>query len=66
MFNDNLLEIKKELNKHHRDKSKLLAYYIQERLSASLQSYYKELTDSYTYLETKEELKTLRKLNKDE
>ena len=65
MFKTKLLEIKQELEKHDRDKNSLLQYYINNRLSQSLRSYYKELNDSYNYLDRKDSLKTLKQLNKD-
>lgn len=63
-FKSNLLEIKKELTNHHRGKVQLSQFYLQERLSESLKTYYKEIKNSYMYLEQRNEFKVIKKLNK--
>lgn len=61
-FRDRLLSMKEELSEHKRDRSELKKYYIQERLSSSLQSYYKEINSSYSYLRHKDEVKVVKEL----
>lgn len=63
-FKSNLLSIKKELANHHRDKSQLGTYYLQERLAESLKTYYKEVKNSYLYLEQRDEMKIIKKMNR--
>lgn len=52
MYNK-LLLIKKELFYHHRSKAYLEKYYINKRLSESLNSYYKDLESSIKYLDNR-------------
>lgn len=47
---------------HHRDKSFLIEYYINERLTKSLMSYYKDLSTSVDFLDRKDNLKVLKTL----
>lgn len=61
-FKDKLLEIRKDLSFYRRDKKELKKLYIEERLSQSLKSYYKELNDSYTYLRYQDEKKVVKDL----
>lgn len=63
-FKINLLEIKKELSRYHRDPQQLAQLYLQERLSQSLKSYYKEIKNSYMYLEQRDQIKIIKKMNK--
>ena len=63
-FKNNLIMIKKDLSEHHRDKQTLLSGCIKDRLAQSLKTYYKELKDSYMYLERKDELKLAKTINK--
>ena len=46
------------------DKEDLIGKYVQERLEKSLQSYKKELEDSVSFLERKNTLKMMRRLNR--
>lgn len=64
MFEDTLAEILKDLNNHKRDKAMLLEMYINDRLNKSLETYYKELSDSLQYLATKSDIKILKKLSR--
>lgn len=64
-FNTVLEEIITDLNAHKRPKTQLLEYYINERLKKSLQTYYKELGESFRYLEDKDAENLSRKLNKE-
>lgn len=61
-FRERLLSMKEELSEHKRDRAELKKYYIQERLSSSLQSYYKEINNSYSYLRHKDEVKVVKEL----
>lgn len=63
-FKTNLLEIKKELARYHRDPQQLSQLYLQERLSQSLKSYYKEIKNSYMYLEQRDQIKIIKKMNR--
>lgn len=49
-FHNNLNEILCELNEHHRDKSTLKLFYLNERLNKSLSTYYHEITKTFEYL----------------
>ena len=53
MFKQELLSIRNDLNKHHRDKSKLLEYYINTRLNKTIDAYYSDIMDNYNYLNKK-------------
>ena len=65
MLIDILNGIAKELKEHKRDKKALLEMYIEKRLNDSLSVYYKELSNSVNYLEYKNSIKVMRKLNKE-
>lgn len=62
MLKTHLDEISKELNNHHRNKSELLPYYIQLRLTKSLQTYYKDLNRSTSYLLERNSYNILRRM----
>lgn len=61
---DKLYNIIKELSSYKRNKNDLLAQYINERLNKSLQTYYKELIDSFDHLKYKDSSNILKKLNR--
>lgn len=61
-FKNNLLIILDELNNYKRDKSYLLTRYVEDRLNSSLLVYYKEISSSFNYLRTKDNLKIARHL----
>lgn len=61
-FKDSLLDILNELAAHKRDKSYLLTKYVEDRLNSSLLVYYKEISNSFNYLKTKDDLKIARHL----
>ena len=46
------------------NKEELMNQYIQERLSTSLSTYYKELSKSLNYLYGKDNMRLLRKINR--
>ena len=50
-----------ELQSHHRDRTKLLGDFIQERLVQATQSYYKDLTQSFDYLKYRNEDNLIKK-----
>jgi len=60
---NNLELIIKELDNYKRNKEQLMYKYINDRLTKSLNSYYKELRDSVNFLNSKEELKIIKKIN---
>lgn len=62
-FKDILLSILKDLDCYKRDKNNLLSTYIEERLSQSLKTYYKELSASVNYLANKNNSKIIGKIN---
>lgn len=62
MLKNHLNTIKSDLSSHHRSKSQLLNYYIQLRLTKSLQVYYKDLNESVLYLSQRKSQNILRKL----
>ena len=59
-----LYNILDDLSKHKRNKEELLPLYINERLNKSLQTYYKEITNSFNYLKYKDSKDVLNKLNR--
>lgn len=63
-FKNTLLIIKKELSNYHRDVEDLSLLYLKQRLSNSLKSYYKEIKNSYIYLEQRDKVKIIKKINK--
>lgn len=54
-----------ELDKYKRDKNDLIKYYISQRLTKSLHSYYSDITKSFDYIKYKDELRIAKNLNKD-
>lgn len=54
----------KDINKHKRNKNKLLEYYIQKRLKKSLKNYYKDLLETYNILSHKEPKKVFKTINR--
>ena len=62
-FKLNLLDIQNELKNYHRDREQLSYKYVQDRLSESIRNYYKEIKHSYVYLEQRNEVKVIKKLN---
>ena len=61
---NNLECILKDLNQHKRNKNELIIFYINERLTKSLKSYYDELSVAVNYLNKKDEISLLRKMNR--
>lgn len=59
---ENLERILKELACHHRDKSDMMAHAINDRLTKSIETYYKELTDSFKFLAKKDSAKVLKNM----
>lgn len=59
-----LYNIIDELSKYERNKEELLTLYINERLNKSLQTYYKEITNSFNYLKYKDGKNVLNKINR--
>lgn len=62
MLKLHLENIKNDLKNHHRDKKLLLEYYVQKRLTKSLQSYYSDLSSSTNYILNRNPINVLRKL----
>lgn len=62
MLKTHLYQIKQDLQGHHRSKSSLLEYYIQQRLMQSLHTYYKEVSQSAQYLYSKNPTNIIRNL----
>lgn len=58
---DNLIEMKRDLNNHNRDRKQLIIFYVSKRLSESLDSYYYDLRDSVKYLNHRKPDNVLRK-----
>ena len=59
-----LEKILEELSHYHNEREKLLSEYINARLNKSLETYYAELTKSFNYLKTKNELNMAKKINR--
>ena len=53
-----------DLSKHKRNRDELMHYYVNMRLSKSLEVYYKELSENLDYLAGKNGLRVLRQLNR--
>lgn len=64
MFEQELLMIRNDLNKHHRDKSKLLEYYINTRLNKTIDAYYSDIMDSYNYLNNRDEFNMIKRMSR--
>lgn len=64
MFEQELLSIRNDLNKHHRDKSKLLEYYINTRLNKTIDAYYSDIMDSYNYLNNRDEFNMIKRMSR--
>ena len=61
---ETFLNMLSDIRKHKRNKSDLLAYYIQKRLNLSLNNYYSDLNSNYNMLTRKDSLKVLKEINK--
>ncbi len=64
MFEQELLSIRNDLNKYHRDKSKLLEYYINTRLNKTIDAYYSDIMDSYNYLNNRDEFNMIKRMSR--
>ena len=64
MFEQELLLIRNDLNKHHRDKSKLLGYYINTRLNKTIDAYYSDIMDNYNYLNNRNEFNMIKRMSR--
>ena len=64
MFEQELLLIRNDLNKHHRDKSKLLEYYINTRLNKTIDAYYSDIMDNYNYLNNRNEFNMIKRISR--
>ena len=53
-----------DLSKYKRNKQDLMEFYVNERLSKSLEVYYSELYNSLNYLIYKNDLRVLKTYNK--
>lgn len=63
MTDKDLYNIIDDLNRYKRDKSKLLTFYVNERLNKSLETYYKELSSSFDYLNHRDGVKVMKDIN---
>ena len=57
-----LMTLKNDMKKYHRDRSKLDKYYIHKRLNESLESYYDDLEYSLKYLRNRQPENILKKM----
>lgn len=53
-----------DLSKYKRNRKDLMEFYVNDRLSKSLEVYYSELYNSLSYLTSKNDLRVLKTLNK--
>ena len=51
-----------ELQEYKRPKNELMKFYIQERLTESLRTYYKQVNDSLKFYKQKDELRIIKNL----
>lgn len=63
MFKSKLYNIINDLNNHKRSKSALLSESIEERLNFALESYDKDIAESYDYLIRRDSLRVMKKIN---
>ena len=64
MFKQELLSIRNDLNKYHRDKSTLLEYYINTRLNKTIDAYYSDIMDNYNYLNNRNEFNMIKRMSR--
>lgn len=57
-----LIYLKSEMKKYHRDRTELVKYYINKRLNDSLASYYKDLEYSIKYLDNRQPENVFKKM----
>ena len=62
MLYTHLVSIKLDLAQHHRNRDKAMLQFVQQRLTKSLASYYKDLKNSTQYLLNRNPENVLRKL----
>lgn len=62
MFKDILDTILNDIQLHKRDKTLLMQMYIEDRLNKSLITYYKEISESVEFLNSKDPIKMSRRL----
>lgn len=62
MFKDILDIILNDIQSHKRDKNTLMQMYIEDRLNKSLVTYYKEISESVEFLNSKDPIKMNRRL----
>lgn len=62
MFKDILDIILNDIQSHKRDKNTLMQMYIEDRLNKSLVTYYKEISKSVEFLNSKDPIKMNRRL----
>lgn len=61
-FEDRLLKIQEDLSQRGKLKEELLEQYVANRLASSLQTYYKELEQSVSYLEARKSESVISRL----
>lgn len=64
MIKDILSHILDDLSKHHRSKKEVFMACVEERLNKSLETYQKELDDTFGFLSRRNELRLLKRMNK--
>jgi hypothetical protein len=64
MFRDKLYIINEDLANHHRKKSEIMEKAVSERLDKALLSYIDGLNKSYDYLQYRDNVRVLRKMNR--
>ena len=60
---NNFIEILNELSQYKRSRSELSFLYIKDRLDSSLSQYYKKLNQSVQFLQNKNKLQIINKLD---
>ena len=61
---EQLKRILNDIESHKGDKSRLMEECVQKRLSLSIEQYYKELSQSLSFLQAKDEIRVMKKINK--
>lgn len=66
MFTDTINHMLKDLDSHKRAKDSLAAFYVQARLTKSIQSYYSDLLKAQASLEASNTKKVFKEMIKEE
>ena len=63
-FKSRLYNINKDLENSKRERHEILSESIEDRLNNALESYIKEIYESFDYLQYRDDIRVMQKLNK--